>query len=171
MDGHSSHVNLGFLDYADQNRILVVILPSHSTHRLQPLDVGLFSSLATYYTNELDKLIADSQDFTRMTKQYFWRLFKPSWERAFCKMNILSAFKATGIHPLDASKVLDQIKRKTPSPLLEPTKATPTSLRAIRRAIRQINKEQQLVSTETQKLFHTSKKLATENSIDRKSVV
>ncbi len=68
MDGHSSHVNLGFLDYADQNQILVVILPPHSTHRLQPLDVGLFSPLATYYTNELDKLIADSQGFTRMTK-------------------------------------------------------------------------------------------------------
>jgi hypothetical protein len=54
VDGHSSHVNLKFLDYADRNRIIVLILPPHSTHRLQPLDVGLFSPLARAYTTELD---------------------------------------------------------------------------------------------------------------------
>ncbi len=79
----------------------------------------------------------------------------------------MSAFKATGIYPLDASKVLNQIKRKTPSPVLEPTKATPTSLQGIRRAIQRINKEQQLISAGTQQLFHASEKLATENSILR----
>ena len=49
VDGHSSHVNLKFLDYADRNRIIILILPPHSTHHLQPLDVGLFSPLARAY--------------------------------------------------------------------------------------------------------------------------
>ncbi len=43
VDGHSSHVNLRFVNYCDKHRILLVILPPHSTHRLQPLDVGIFS--------------------------------------------------------------------------------------------------------------------------------
>ena len=41
VDGHNSHINLKFIDYADRNRILLAVLPPHSTHRLQPLDVGL----------------------------------------------------------------------------------------------------------------------------------
>ena len=54
MDGHSSHVNLRFINYCDQNDILLVILPPHSTHRLQPLDVGIFSPLAGIYLKEID---------------------------------------------------------------------------------------------------------------------
>jgi hypothetical protein len=46
VDGHSSHVNMKFLDAADRLRIIVHIMPPHSTHRLQPLDVGLFGPLA-----------------------------------------------------------------------------------------------------------------------------
>ena len=58
VDGHSSHINLKFIDYADRNRILLAVLPPHSTHRLQPLDVSVFSPLATYYTEEVDDLLA-----------------------------------------------------------------------------------------------------------------
>jgi DDE superfamily endonuclease len=43
--GHSSYVNMRFINYADVNRIVLAVLPPHSTHRLQPLDVGLFSPL------------------------------------------------------------------------------------------------------------------------------
>src|SRR5437763_14068975 len=32
VDGHSSHVNMKFIDYADQKRILIMVLPPHSTH-------------------------------------------------------------------------------------------------------------------------------------------
>jgi hypothetical protein len=42
VDGHSSHVNMAFVDWADQHGIILLILPPHTTHRLQPLDVGLF---------------------------------------------------------------------------------------------------------------------------------
>ena len=49
VDGHNSHVNMRFINYCDQNHILLAILPPHSTHRLQPLDVGLFAFLAQYY--------------------------------------------------------------------------------------------------------------------------
>ena len=34
VDGHSSHVNMKFINFADENRILILILPPHSTHRL-----------------------------------------------------------------------------------------------------------------------------------------
>lgn len=43
VDGHSSHVNMAFVDWADQHGIILLILPPHTTHRLQPLDVGFFN--------------------------------------------------------------------------------------------------------------------------------
>ncbi|XP_044720130.1 DDE superfamily endonuclease domain-containing protein [Hirsutella rhossiliensis] len=43
-DGHSSHVNMDFLEWCDQHRIIVAVFPPHSTHRLQPLDVSLWPS-------------------------------------------------------------------------------------------------------------------------------
>ena len=53
VDGHSSHVNWGFVNLADSLQILLLVLPPHTTHRLQPLDVGLFSPLANAYSKEL----------------------------------------------------------------------------------------------------------------------
>ena len=52
VDGHSSHVNLKFLDRADRHRIIIMILLLHSTHRLQPLDVGLFQPIAIEYSKQ-----------------------------------------------------------------------------------------------------------------------
>ena len=60
VDGYSSHVNMKFVDFADRHRILLVILPLYSIYRLQSLDIGLFSPLATYYTQEIDRLLFES---------------------------------------------------------------------------------------------------------------
>jgi hypothetical protein len=45
LDGHGSHVSLEFVEYAEQHNIVPLCFPPHSTHHLQPLDVGLFSPL------------------------------------------------------------------------------------------------------------------------------
>jgi hypothetical protein len=50
VDGHGSHINLKFLTWCEQHRVIVGVYLPHSTHRLQPLDVSLFSPLATFYT-------------------------------------------------------------------------------------------------------------------------
>jgi hypothetical protein len=55
MDGHVSHCTWLFFEYCLQNNIHCLCLPPHSTHKLQPLDVGLFSPLQLRYSQELDK--------------------------------------------------------------------------------------------------------------------
>jgi hypothetical protein len=42
IDRHSSHVNLAFLEEYKKLRIYVLILPPHSTQRLQLYDIGVF---------------------------------------------------------------------------------------------------------------------------------
>ena len=53
VDGHSSHINMAFINKCWDLRIILLVLPPHSTHRLQPLDVGLFSPLSTAYPTNL----------------------------------------------------------------------------------------------------------------------
>jgi len=44
-DGHSSYISAEFLHYCWEYKIIPFQLPPHSTHLLQPLDIGLFQPL------------------------------------------------------------------------------------------------------------------------------
>jgi DDE superfamily endonuclease len=90
VDGHNSHVNLPFIKYADTNRILLAVFPPYSTYRLQPLNIRLFSPLATFYSQVIDRLLLESQGLTRITKRDFWPLFYEAWEKAFHAENVRS---------------------------------------------------------------------------------
>ena len=97
IDGHSSHVNMDFIDWADRHRIIVMILPPHTTHRLQPLDVGMFQALSTAYSKELDDLIDKGIGRIHMSKRFFYKFFKRAWDASFTEENIQSAFRKPGV--------------------------------------------------------------------------
>ena len=138
VDGHSSHINMKFIDYCDAHRILLLILPPHSMHRLQPLDVSLFAPSANYYTQGLNQLLANSLGMVSMSKRAFWSVFWPAWQRAFSLENIESGFENTGVFPYNPSVVLDIITKQQPIEAPEALEApkTPLSCRAVRRVHR-----------------------------------
>ena len=41
-DGHHSHISIELITTARSNSVHLLCLPPHSTHLLQPLDVGIF---------------------------------------------------------------------------------------------------------------------------------
>jgi hypothetical protein len=53
MDGHVSHLTFEFFYFCLSHDIICICLPSHSTHILQPLDVGCFRSLQGAYEEEV----------------------------------------------------------------------------------------------------------------------
>ncbi|KAM4057542.1 DDE superfamily endonuclease [Hirsutella rhossiliensis] len=112
-DGHSSHVNMDFLEWCDQHRIIVAVFPPHSTHRLQPLDVSLFGPLSTAYTNQLIQWTAKTQGLIGLSKREFWSLFWNAFGSSFSAENIASGWKRTGLLPFDPEVVLSQIAEKT----------------------------------------------------------
>jgi hypothetical protein len=112
IDGHGSHVNLRFIDWCLQHCILLAVYPPHSTHRLQPLDVGLFSPLGKYYSKELDDWMHRCGGLSRFTKREFYGLFKAAYRKAFSKENILSAWEKTGLQPLDPELILGVVSSK-----------------------------------------------------------
>lgn len=111
-DGHSSHVNMDFLEWCDQHRIIVAVFPPHSTHRLQPLDVSLFSPLSTAYSNQLIQWTAKTQGLVGLSKREFWTLFWNAFEASFTPENVASGWKRTGLLPFDPEVVLSQIIEK-----------------------------------------------------------
>ncbi|KAL5400226.1 hypothetical protein PMIN03_013118 [Paraphaeosphaeria minitans] len=101
LDGHGSHITMNFINYCDQNKILLAILPPHSTHTLQPLDVAMFKPLSTAYSAELSKHLQMGQGLASITKGDFFPLFWNAWKASFKESTILSSFKVSGISPPD----------------------------------------------------------------------
>ena len=70
LDGHRSHYNLHFCEYAWDNKIILVSYPAHSTHLYQPLDVGLFSPLEKSYGDAVAAHMKGTR--TGVVKGTFW---------------------------------------------------------------------------------------------------
>ena len=83
VDRHSSYINIKFLDLVDKLRILIHILPPHSIHRLQPLNISLFLLLLIAYLTELNKLIYESESLVSITKRMFYYIFKKAFKIVF----------------------------------------------------------------------------------------
>jgi hypothetical protein len=49
LDGHESHNSTEFNKYCKDNKIVTLCMPPHSSHLLQPLDVGCFAPLKKAY--------------------------------------------------------------------------------------------------------------------------
>lgn len=56
LDGDGSHVNVEFMWECKRNNVELLFLPSHSSHVLQPLDLGTFSPLKSRYQKEIADL-------------------------------------------------------------------------------------------------------------------
>ncbi|KAJ8955183.1 hypothetical protein NQ318_009079 [Aromia moschata] len=55
LDNHSSHISLPAITFCRSNGIHLLSIPPHSSHKLQPLDVGFFGPLKNSYAQEADK--------------------------------------------------------------------------------------------------------------------
>jgi hypothetical protein len=75
VDGYNSHINMRFLNWCNDNCVYVAMYPSHSTHRLQPLDVSCFSPLAIRYSQNLDQWIAKHGGIITLNQSNFYSLF------------------------------------------------------------------------------------------------
>ena len=107
LDGHHSHITLEFCQYAIRNNIELLCFPAHTTHLLQPLDVGLFGPLQKYYGKAADDHMPETR--TAVVKGTFWKFYSAARRQTYTKENIKSVWRKTGIHPFNPNAVLTQI--------------------------------------------------------------
>lgn len=54
LDGHSSHKTVDALELAKKSGVILLCLPPHCMHRLQPLEVGISGPLDVYFNQEIE---------------------------------------------------------------------------------------------------------------------
>lgn len=62
VDGHNSHFSTEFIQYCEANKIALFCIPPHTTHILQPLDVGLFAPLQHHYSRGIEQHMRRSHE-------------------------------------------------------------------------------------------------------------
>ena len=115
LDGHNSHGTYRFCKFAADHQIIVICLPSHTTHALQPCDVGVFGPLSTCWKSLVNKL---TRSYVRVDKTNFILYYSQARSDSLKLSTIKAAFAKTGIWPLNPDAI-----NKT---LFEPSKHTTT---------------------------------------------
>ena len=105
-DGHESHITGAFIAFCMQNNIELMILPPHSSHYTQPLDLALFSPLKAAMAVEIDKVIRVG--VMRVIKVEWLSAYIQARVKAFSTLNISAGWSAAGLLPFNPSKVLDR---------------------------------------------------------------
>jgi hypothetical protein len=116
LDGHGSHVNPEFDQYCIDHNIVVICMPPHSSHLLQPLDVGCFAALKRSYGRLVEELMGCGVN--HIDKHEFLPLYNQARHAALHQDNIRAGFAATGLVPYSPDRVLSQLhaEYQTPSP-------------------------------------------------------
>jgi hypothetical protein len=112
LDGHTSHVSLPFIEYCEQQHIIPLCLPPHSTHILQPLDVGIFSPVAEAYKTRIQQHSVFGAE--KITNEQFLMFFQLARQEVISLRNIASAWRAAGLKPFNPTLILQKYRLKTP---------------------------------------------------------
>ena len=123
-DGHDSHISAQFVRYCIDNKIVVFLLPPHSSHLLQPLDVGVFGPVKAAMSLQLSRLYA--MEISRLQKIEWLENYRQARGKSIVDSNILGGWRGAGLLPLNPHRILRQISdTTTPPPQAEPETVTP----------------------------------------------
>ena len=106
--GHASHIPIDLIELARANEVHLLCLPSHTTHILQPLDVGVFKSFKTNFSTKARSKYFLKNPGRVVTIDVLASLVAEAWPNAFTAVNIMAGFKKTGVYPLNPGEVTDQ---------------------------------------------------------------
>jgi hypothetical protein len=118
LDGHGSHATPEFDKVCKENKIITLCMHPHSSHLLQPLDVGYFAVLKRTYGTQIADLIR--LGINHVDKVEFLNAFHIARNQALTERTIQSAFTATGLVPFDPERVLSTLHRPITPPQQQP---------------------------------------------------
>lgn len=116
LDGHGSHINPEFDRFCLDYKIIIICMPAHLSHLLQPLNIDCFLSLKQAYRRSVEQIIA--RGVNHIDKHEFLLLYKQARQLALLSNNIQAGFAATGLVPYSPDRVLLQLHAEyyTPPP-------------------------------------------------------
>jgi hypothetical protein len=91
LDGHESHHSDAFEEHCKEHNIVTLCMPAHSSHILQPLDVGCFSPLKKAYGRQIENMMRSH--IIHITKDDFFPAFREVHFTAMTESNIRGGFR------------------------------------------------------------------------------
>jgi len=88
---------------------LIFVLPVHSTHLTQPLDIGLFGPLQRYYGILLAKWF--KRGYPAISREDFIPLLQQVRKRTYTPQNIKGAWTGAGLVPYDRRRVQSRLDK------------------------------------------------------------
>lgn len=98
LDNHCSHTSLATYNFCRDNGIVLVSLPPHTSHKLQPLDVTFYGPLKAEYRRQCDHFMKSKG---RLIQSDLPSIFKDAFAKVANIQKAISGFEKTGIHPLN----------------------------------------------------------------------
>lgn len=98
LDGHSSHTQSDFIEFALKNQVIPLFFPSHMTHILQPLDLTCFGALKQLQRRKFYEKLVSGQS---PSKLLFHTTYFDIRSKAFSSVTIKKGFFKAGIFPLN----------------------------------------------------------------------
>lgn len=124
VDGHDSHITIKVVQFCISKKIILTKMPLHSTHLLQPLNVGIFGPLAIYYQDGLQNL---SFFYFNVDKVDFIKIYFAARIRAMSEKNILYAWRDSGYFLFNSDvPCKTMLAKETPQPETPPNQEDQT---------------------------------------------
>ncbi|KAJ3619091.1 hypothetical protein MTP99_005878 [Tenebrio molitor] len=98
MDNHSTHCTLEAYVFCKANGIILLTIPPHTSHRLQPLDVTFYGPLKTAFNTECSKYLKNHAH-EKITPFEIAELFSNAYMRVATLEKAVKGFQVTGIWP------------------------------------------------------------------------
>jgi hypothetical protein len=116
LDGHGSHLTPEFDKLCEENNIIAICMPPHSSHLVQSLDIGCFAVLKCAY----GRLIGSKMRarINHVHKLDFLEAYPTARIKAFKSETIENSFAAAGLVPYDPDRVISKLDicLRTPNP-------------------------------------------------------
>ena len=97
-DGHASHTTIEVIELARASNVHIQCLLAHTTHVLQPLDVGGFKSFKSHLSKACSKYMSQYPGRV-VTADKLASLVAEAWPHSFTSVNIMSGLKKTRCVP------------------------------------------------------------------------
>ena len=83
--------------------------PSHTSHKLQPCDIGVFSPLKAAYRDQVEQLYRGGAN--TVGKEHFTSLYSPARDKALTSRNIKAGWIKAGLFPFNPDRVLRDMQK------------------------------------------------------------
>ena len=96
MDNDEIYVNISIIELAKRLGIILMTFHPHTTHKMQPLDRGVFGPFKIFYNKPMNNWMISPGNASKPVT-----IYDIPYPRAFVPNNIVNSFKCTGFFPFN----------------------------------------------------------------------